>query len=109
LIIAVIGRMPLYLGGDRFNTSVLSSNLPIISQNLMNYAMIGMFLSAIVSMLLLPPKPKGYPIWKHCQLFLEWIFLPVSIIIFGSVPGLDSQTRLMVGKYMGFWVTPKKR
>jgi hypothetical protein len=31
-----------------------------------------------------------------------------DVIIFGSIPGLDSQTRLMTGFYFGkFWVTPK--
>jgi len=109
LIIAVIGRMPLWLGGDRFNETVLSSNLPIVSLNLMNFAMIGMVLSAIVSTLLLPPKPAKYGFWKRLQLLAEWVFLPVSIIIFGAVPGLEAQTRLMMGKYMGFWVTPKER
>jgi hypothetical protein len=35
--------------------------------------------------------------------------LPVIIITLGSFPGLEAQTRLMFGKYMGFWVTPKYR
>lgn len=109
LIIALIGRLPLILGGDRFNSSVLGSNLPIVTQYLMNIAMVGMLLSAVVSTLMLPPKPKEFPGWKRIQIFFEWLFLPISIIIFGSVPGLDAQTRLMFGKYMGFWVTPKKR
>ncbi len=109
LIIAVIGWLPMLLGGDRFNSTVLSGNLPSISSSLMNMAMIGMVLSAIISNLLLPKRPKKYSIWKSVSMIVEWIFVPVSIIIFGAIPCLDAQIRLALGKYMGFWVTPKER
>lgn len=108
-IIAVVGWMPLLLGGDSFNSTVLSANLPVVTRTLMTIAMSGLVLSAIVSTVLLPKRPKGYPLWKTVLIPFQWITLPISIIIFGSIPGLDSQTRLMFGKYLGFWVTPKKR
>jgi hypothetical protein len=40
---------------------------------------------------------------------LQWIMVPLTMIIFSAIPGLDAQTRLMFGRYMGFWVTPKAR
>jgi hypothetical protein len=109
LIIAVVGWMPMFLGGDRFNSTVLSGNLPSITQNLMNCAMIGLILSAVVSALLLPKRPKKYTIWKNVKMILEWLFIPITIVVFGSFPCLEAQIRLMFGKYMGFWVTPKTR
>ncbi|MFA5886734.1 MAG: glycosyltransferase family 2 protein [Patescibacteria group bacterium] len=109
LIIAVIGWLPLLFGGDRFNSTVLSGNLPSVTQNLMNIAMIGLVLSALISALLLPSPPKRQRFWKKIFMTLEWVAVPVIIIIFGSVPCLDAQIRLMAGKYMGFWVTPKSR
>jgi hypothetical protein len=109
LIIAVIGWMPLILGGDRFRATVLSTNLPFVSRTLMIIAMVGLLFSSVISTLLLPPRPKNYNIFKKLFLLLEWALLPVTIIIFGSVPGLEAQTRLMFGKYLGFFVTPKKR
>jgi hypothetical protein len=107
LIIAVIGWMPMLLGGDRFNATVLSGNLPYITRTLMTIAMIGLVVSAIVSTLLLPKKPKKYGLGKNITMVLQWVILPFSIIIFGAIPGLEAQTRLMLGKYMGFQVTPK--
>ncbi len=109
LIIAVIGWMPMLLGGDRFNSMVLSGNLPLITQTLMNFAMVGLILSAVVSSLLLPKRPQKYKIWKSIRMILEWIFVPITIIFFGAIPCLDAQIRLMRGKYMGFWITPKSR
>ncbi len=109
LIIGVIGWMPMLLGGDRFNATVLSTNLPFVTRTLMSVAMLGLILSAILSTILLPKKPKKYGILKYFAMLLQWIVLPFTIIIFGSVPGLDAQTRLMFGKYLGFFVTPKSR
>ncbi|MDD5032293.1 MAG: glycosyltransferase family 2 protein [Patescibacteria group bacterium] len=109
LIIAVIGWMPMVLGGDRFNATVLSSNLPLITRTLMIFAMVGLAVSAIISTLLLPPRPPRYGWYKNIVMVLQWLVLPFSIIIFGAIPGLEAQTRLMLGKYMGFSVTPKSR
>lgn len=109
LIIGVIGWMPMILGGDRFNVTVLSSNLPVVSRTLMTVAMIGLVFSAIISSLLLPKRPPQYGFSKSLTMVLQWLILPVSIIFFGAIPGLEAQTRLMLGRYMGFSVTPKAR
>jgi len=109
IIIGVIGWLPMLLGGDRFNATVLSGNLPTVTRYLMTAAMAGMVLSAIVSTMLLPSRPKKYGFGKTVVMVFQWLILPLSIIVFGAIPALDAQTRLMLGKYMGFWVTPKKR
>lgn len=109
LIIAIIGWLPLFLGGERFASTVLSGNLPSITSNLMTLAMVGLFSSSIISFLLLPKKPKNIHFFKKILMIFEWIFIPITIILFGAIPCLDAQIRLMRGKYMGFWVTPKTR
>ncbi|OGF24655.1 hypothetical protein A3H09_03145 [Candidatus Falkowbacteria bacterium RIFCSPLOWO2_12_FULL_45_13] len=109
LIIGVIGWMPMIIGGQQFNATVLSNNLPVVSRTLMTAAMIGMIFSAIISTRLLPKRPPQYGFIKSLAMVLQWLILPVSIIIFGSIPALEAQVRMMLGKYMGFWVTPKAR
>jgi hypothetical protein len=59
--------------------------------------------------MLLPPRPPQYGKFKWIWMVLQWVLFPVNFIIFGAIPALDAQTRLLFGKYMGFWVTPKKR
>ncbi len=113
LLLFLLGWLPILLGGVKFNFSVLSFNLPILTSQIMTISMAGMFVSAILSTMLLPPVPKNIKwylrIWKRSTVFLQWIFLPITLILFGSVPSLDAQIRLMLGKYMGFWVTEKVR
>jgi len=113
LLIFLLGWLPLFLGGQRFNVTLLSYNLPRVTRTLMTLAMIGLVGSAIYSTLLLPQRPKEYSrlkgCWKVLTIVVQWILLPFTIIVFGCLPGLESQTRLMLGKYMGFWVTPKQK
>jgi O-antigen/teichoic acid export membrane protein len=79
----------------------------------MTISMLGMFVSAILSTMLLPPLPKDMrwhiKLRKRIFVFVQWIFLPITLVLFGSLPALDAQIRLMLGRYMGFWVTEKVR
>ena len=113
LLLFLLGWLPILLGGQGFNFTVLSFNLPILTSRIMTISMFGMFVSAILSTMLLPPIPKNMKwlkkTWKRATIFLQWILLPVTLILFGSLPALDAQIRLMLGKYMGFWVTEKVR
>ncbi len=113
LLLFLLGWLPIFLGGQKFNFTILSFNLPILTGRIMTISMLGMFISAILSTMLLPPVPKTEKwlsrFWKKSSVFLQWIFLPVTLIIFGAFPALDAQIRLMLGRYMGFWVTEKVR
>jgi len=109
IMIFLLGWLPVILGGDVFQSSLLSYNLPIFTRNLMTLAMMGLVTSAMISLSFLPTRPEGLS-WKHTLFMIcQWIFVPLTVTIFGAVPALDAQTRMMFGRYMGFWVTPKKR
>ena len=109
LLIFFLGWLPLVLGGENFNISLLSYNLPKITSYIMTAAMIGMIVSAAISMLLLPPRPVRCPRWKNLSMLLQWLLLPITLILFGTLPALDAQIRLLLGKHLGFWVTEKTR
>ncbi len=109
LIIFMLGWLPLYLGGGAFNTTQLSYNLPQITKYIMTLAMVGIVTSAVLSLVILPPRPPEYGKYKYALMVLQWPLMLITMIVFGALPGLEAQTRLMLGKYMGFWVTPKVR
>lgn len=109
LIIAFAGWMPLLLNSG-FKNSVLAYNLPIMASRLLSITWLGIFITAFIGFTLLPPRPKRYSKWKFLEMLLQWIIIPVTGILFGSIPAIDAQTRHMLGgRYrLGFWVTPKK-
>ncbi len=102
---------PIFLGGKVFNSTLLSYNLPIVSRNLTLLGIFGILLSAIISISFLPPSPKSNSKRGKLIILLQWIFVPLTLLIFGSIPALEAQTRLMFsgGFRLGYWVTPKHR
>ena len=107
-LIFLLGWLPLMLGGDAFNQTLLSYNLPRFTSWLLTIMMVGLVWSVFLSLLFLPPRPIHYGRWHYAWIAVQWIFLP-PIMIFFAIPAIDAQTRLMLGKYLGFWVTPKFR
>ena len=109
IILFSVGWLPLVVGGTAFNTTVLSHNLPLVARSFLTIAMFGLIVSAAICMYLLPERPAHVPRYRHALMVVQWILVPFTMIVFSSVPGLDSQFRLMTGRYLGFWVTPKTR
>ena len=110
IILAILGWLPLIFGGDQFNQSVLAHNLPFITRYLMTLAMAGLLVSMSLNFLLLPPRPKKYSRWRNIYMVIQWVLVPIIAPFLGSLPSIDSQTRIMLGKYFGeFWVTEKMR
>ena len=72
-------------------------------------AMSGMFLSAFLSLPLLPKRPLSQPTHKYIIMLLQWRLLPFSLIFISAIPAIDAVTHLMAGKYLGFNISQKKR
>ncbi len=111
LMIFALGWLPLMLGGFAFNDTLLSYNLPRITRFVITLSMVTIVSSAIMAIVLLPPRPQGFRKRSYAWFVLQWLLLPVSLIIFGAFPGLEAQTRMALGGRfrLGFWVTPKTR
>ena len=108
LMLFILGWTPIFLGSREFHETVLSYELPIMVRNLLTVAMLGLVFSSIIALSLTPPRPEGHSRFKYIVMAFQWIMVPITMIVFSAIPGLDAQTRLMLGRYMGFWVTPKR-
>jgi len=109
IIIAFFGWLPLHFGGEEFLSTVLALNLPTVLRFLINLAMCGLIISMFLSVILLPPRPREKDKWHYLIMILQWFLIPITTIPLGAMPAIDAQTRLMLGKYMEFWVTKKVR
>lgn len=109
-IIFLFGWLPNLIGGDVFQMTVYSYNLPRVTGWLINFASLGIITSAFLSVVFLPPREGKNTMWGRALYIAQWFLMPFTFIIFGSIPALESQTRMMLGgKFrLGFWLTPKK-
>lgn len=107
MLIFILGYLPLFIS-DRAS-SVLVAVTPFTLEWIMRLAMIGVFASGLLSMTMLPERPAHVKKGTWLVMILQWALLPITFVIFGSLPAIDAQTRLMLGKYLGFNVTKKGR
>lgn len=110
ILIFILGWLPIiFAEGGWFSQSLISYTIPKIASRVMTVAMFGLITSVWVSTVILPPYPRGKGPLRYITFLLSWFLVPFQMLILSSIPALDAQTRYMLGKYMGFWVTPKNR
>jgi len=109
ILLTVLGQLPLWMASDEIRQSALFFNTPHLLKWLMTIALLGMIMSAIFCIPLLPKRPKSHPRHVYLIMLLQWILLPVTMIVVSAIPAIDAVTRLMRGKYLGFNVSQKKR
>ena len=109
IIITFIAPLPLIFGGVLFRQTAIGYNLPSVSAALFRVSLFTLFVCMFISIKLLPPRPKDVKPQKRIVMFAQWLFSPVVCALLGSTPAIDAQTRLMLGKYMHFYVTSKSR
>ncbi len=109
VIIVVLTPLPILLGGALFNQMSIGYNLPRIAGLLFNFTLVASLIWVLLSRTILPPRPADVKWTKNIVMVLEWVIVPFIILILGSSPALDAQSRLMLGKYMEFYPTEKIR
>lgn len=92
-----------------FNPQNYAANeLPLIVSRIQTIGLAGALASLYVAMRTLPPRPARYKRRRSIFMILQWVYLPVTTIAYGSFAAIYSQTRLMFGWYISkFDVTDK--
>jgi cellulose synthase/poly-beta-1,6-N-acetylglucosamine synthase-like glycosyltransferase len=107
VILMVIGPLPIFFGGRLFSQMAIAYNLPKITGLLFQFTLFTSLTWIFLSWTILPPRPKGVSWLKNVLLLLEWFFVPAIVLLLGSSPAIDAQSRLMFARYMEFNPTLK--
>jgi hypothetical protein len=104
--VAFGGWVPLIMN----NTSrdMVVYNLPSVVSVVQTIASIGLLITVLVSLRMLPKRPAKYRKGKTIFMILQWILMPVTSILYQSLAAFYAQTRLMLGKYMEKFDVTKK-
>lgn len=97
-IVAFGGWVPMILNlGSR---GAVAWNLPNVVGWIQTLAMVGTVITVVISLQMLPERPKKYKKKKTFFMVLQWILMPIIAIVYQSAAAFYAQTRLVLGKYM---------
>ena len=90
--------------------SVIVHQLPNVISTLQQVATVGIFITILISLKMLPPRPERYKKHRSLWMVAQWVYMPVTSICYNAAAAAYSQTRLAFGKYLDkFDVTEKGR
>jgi hypothetical protein len=109
IIISFITPLVLFWGKVVMKNALVLFNLSYINSIVFQSLGAIFIISFIISWQYLPDRPKDVSRFIYVSFVIQWLSMPLISAVLGSFPALDAQTRLMLGKYLGFFPTPKKR
>lgn len=92
-----------------YNQSVVAYNLPVVSSWILTLAFAGIFATIYVHEKTVPKRPSNWSFHKKLWSYIQWVLVPLVLVTISTVPAIDAQTSLMLGKYLEFRVTNKAR
>jgi hypothetical protein len=108
-LLGIMSWLPAILLHRQFTASVVTYSEPRLLSILFNLAFGGYLIYVALSQLFLPRSRGSRQVLRRILHAFEWLLIVPLSILFGAVPALDAQTRLMLGRYLEVWVTVKKR
>jgi hypothetical protein len=109
IIISFVTPLTLIWGHTILKNSLILFNLSYVNSIIFNALSLILILCVVISTEFLPPRPQKVSRFVYFIFVMQWALIPLISATLGCLPALDAQTRLMLGKYLFFNPTPKKR
>lgn len=97
-IVAFGGWVPMLM--NLSTRGALAFNLPNVVGVIQTIAAIGLIITILTSLKMLPPRPEKYKKKRTLFMVVQWILMPVIALVYQSAAAFYSQTRLALGNYM---------
>ena len=105
-MVAFGGWVPMIM--NTTSRDMIAYNLPSVVSVVQTVASVGLLITVLVSLRMLPKRPARYRKEKGIFMVLQWILMPITSILYQSLAAFYAQTRLMIGKYMEKFDVTKK-
>lgn len=107
ILIMFGGWIPLLVNPESAR-SISAHQLPVVVSYLMQIALVGLFITILLSFKMLPPRPERYKRHRTFLMLIQWILMPITSVLYGALSALNAQTHLLFGRYLDkFDVTEK--
>ncbi|HNT29829.1 MAG TPA: glycosyltransferase family 2 protein [bacterium] len=106
IILGIGTFLPLYLS-PHFAQTVMGYNLPVFTSRLLTFTSVVTVVFVTFDAILSPKKPADWTPLQRAQVYVQWLMMPVVGVLFGALPALDAQTRMLLGKNLDYKVTEK--
>jgi cellulose synthase/poly-beta-1,6-N-acetylglucosamine synthase-like glycosyltransferase len=107
VMVALGGWVPLLIN-PQSSHSIAAHQLPEVISVIQRVAMVGLFITILLMLKMLPPRPERYKRRRTLWMVLQWVLMPLTSVGFSSLASLSAQTHLATGKYLDkFDVTEK--
>lgn len=107
ILVTFGGWVPLIINPEA-SRNIAAHALPVVVSYIQQIAMIGLFITILLMLKMLPPRPARYKRHRTIWMVLQWLLMPVTSVCYSSAASFNAQTHLMLGKYLDkFEVTDK--
>jgi cellulose synthase/poly-beta-1,6-N-acetylglucosamine synthase-like glycosyltransferase len=98
--------VPLWVSQD-FSLTDLGQTLWSYSGILLSTTLSTVVFFLYFEILLQPPKPANWPLWKKAGVYVQYFAYPIVGLVLSVLPALEAHTRLLFGRYLEYRVTEK--
>lgn len=107
ILVTFGGWIPLLINPEA-SRNYAAHVLPEVVSIIQRIAMVGLFITILLTMRMLPPRPARYKRRRTLGMILQWLLMPVTSVCYSSIASYNAQTHLALGKYLDkFDVTDK--